>query len=113
MPSAPMLFDASWAKLAHDRENLCRHCFFQRVADRGVAVTLADLRPCEFNCFRSPLSWFDLFSKDAPPELVKDWQRWREGQDHWRRLGDTRTRAQWLDDEWEKKQQQVRAPGNE
>jgi len=74
--SAPMLFDASWRKLAHRRETLCAECFFERAEARGIRVTLADLRPCLFNCFHAPHDWFDLFAAGAPAELVADWQRW-------------------------------------
>jgi hypothetical protein len=35
----------------------------------------ADLRPCGWNLFHRPYSWFDLFmEKEGPPENLAEWQ---------------------------------------
>jgi hypothetical protein len=57
-PRAPILIDATWAKLAEPQETLCASCGSAARVD--LAVT--DLVPCEFNLWGSP-SWFDLFSQ--------------------------------------------------
>ena len=61
-PRAPVLIDATWAKLAEKRETLCASCMLDRAIKRRVDLTVADLVPCEFNRWGSP-SWFDLFSQ--------------------------------------------------
>ena len=66
---APMLHDATWLKLADKHTVPCAECMFQRAAGRGVALTLADLRPCTFNVLHSPHSWYDLFlSRESEPQ---------------------------------------------
>jgi len=50
---APILHDATWLKLADKHVVLCAECMFQRAAEREVALTLADLRPCMFNTLHS------------------------------------------------------------
>ena len=66
---APMLHDAMWLKLADKHTVPCAECMFQRAAGRGVALTLADLRPCTFNVLHSPHSWYDLFlSRESEPQ---------------------------------------------
>ena len=56
----PVLRDATWHRLARKHETLCGDCVFQRAADRGVTLTIADLKPCRFNESDNP-SWFDRF----------------------------------------------------
>jgi len=73
IPPAPMLFDGTWRKLAHKRENLCWICFGVREKQRGNPITLADLRPCPFNRERG---YFDFYARDASPELIEVWPRW-------------------------------------
>jgi hypothetical protein len=63
-----MLFDGTWRKLAHKRENLCMNCFSERVKQRGKPITLADLRPCPFNYENG---YFDVFARNASPELIR------------------------------------------
>ena len=61
-PRAPVLIDATWAKLADKHEMLCASCLLNRSIERRVLLAVADLVPCEFNRWGSP-SWFDLFSQ--------------------------------------------------
>jgi hypothetical protein len=76
---APMLFDGTWRRLAHPRETLCDRCFYARAIARGIEITLADLRPCEFN-----QTWFEVFADDAPSELIAVWLRWaRLNEENW------------------------------
>jgi hypothetical protein len=68
----PELHDATWLKLAGKHAVLCSECMFQRAAECGVALTLADLKPCLANVARSPNSWYELFlsrENDPPPHL--------------------------------------------
>ena len=66
---APMLHDATWLKLADKHTVLCAECMFGRAAEREVALTLTDLRPCMFNVLHSPHSWYDLFlSRESEPQ---------------------------------------------
>jgi|SRR5262249_21383891 len=70
---APMLMDASWRRLAHKRELLCGDCLNALARQRGVKITLADLRPCAFNGFAG---WFEEFADQAEPEVVATWLKW-------------------------------------
>jgi len=64
---APMLKDATWQRLTEKHERLlCAKCVFDRAIDRQVDLTFADLRPCAFNLFHRPDSWFDLFLSAEP-----------------------------------------------
>ena len=55
-------------KLADKHAVLCAECMFQRAAERGVALTMADLGDCTFNARHSPRSWYDLFrSRESEP----------------------------------------------
>jgi len=75
IPPAPVLFDGTWRRLAHKRENLCWNCFMSRMEERGLPpITLADLRPCPFNHERT--GYFDFFKRNASPELIETWLRW-------------------------------------
>ena len=72
-PMAPVLDDASWAKIAAATETLCGSCFFQRINERHVALALADLRPCPVNLRYWPHSWFNFFAREEnPPTIVED-----------------------------------------
>ena len=84
----PMLHDATWLKLADEYTALCVECMFQRAAERGVALTFADLLPCMFNIRPSRRnlsptgSWYDLFLSraseplpdDLSPDDLSEWQ---------------------------------------
>ena len=61
-PMAPMLADAAWLRLAGDRDRLCAECMFARAFERRVALTVMDLRVCEFN---QRQGWFELFERVA------------------------------------------------
>jgi hypothetical protein len=61
-PRAPILIDATWAKLAEPQETLCVSCMLKRAIERRVDLAVTDLVPCEFNRWGSP-SWFDPFSQ--------------------------------------------------
>jgi hypothetical protein len=71
--AAPILHDEVWAELAEKSENLCALCFFERSTARGILLTLADLRPCPFNLFHRPMSWFDLFKVNAGESEAAAW----------------------------------------
>jgi hypothetical protein len=78
---APMLHDATWLKLADKHAVLCAECMFQRAAERGVALTMADLGDCTFNARHSPRSWYDLFrsrESESPP-VISEWFHRRAG----------------------------------
>ena len=48
----------------------------QRAVQRlGRMLTLADLRPCRWNLWHQPYSWFDLFVEieGAPPSNLEEW----------------------------------------
>jgi hypothetical protein len=76
--AAPMLRDEAWARIAGPCENLCAACVWKRLKERGVRIELASLKPCPFNLFHRPMSWFDIFtrwSKDDPPVDIAAWLR--------------------------------------
>jgi hypothetical protein len=74
VPRAPMLTDNAWAELAEARETLCAGCMFERAVERRVALTWADLLPCEFNFWHSP-SWYDLFhGAEGDPANIAEWR---------------------------------------
>jgi hypothetical protein len=56
-----MLHDKIWRGIANEHETLCSDCFDNRLRDRKIDVTLADLRPCPFNLMNWPDSWFNVF----------------------------------------------------
>ena len=70
---APMLFDGTWRHLGGKWEILCADCMWKRGRGRGVEITLADLRPCEFN-----QEWFNEFAHErgAPDEVIGVWLKW-------------------------------------
>ena len=61
---APMLTDPVWRRLTNPGELLlCGNCFFRRAIERDIKLTLAELRPCQFNLYHWPDCWFDLFCR--------------------------------------------------
>jgi hypothetical protein len=87
LPLGPMLHDATWAKLADEDEKvLCAECTSQRAKERGVRLSLADLRPCQYNLFYWPNSWFNLFlGREPSPTIVDDeWMlTWLDSRGPW------------------------------
>jgi hypothetical protein len=74
---APMLRDEVWHKLADaDERFLCADCMFDSAETRGVALSIASLRPCPFNLFHRPKSWFNLFMRGEtePPANLAEWE---------------------------------------
>jgi hypothetical protein len=55
---------------------LCIKCMIDRTFERlGRKPTFADLRPCPFNLFHRPQSWFDMFTQmEGPPQNVAEWE---------------------------------------
>jgi hypothetical protein len=65
----PELHDATWLKLADKHAVLCGECMFQRAAECGVTLTLADLRQRTDSVAHSPNSWYELFlSRESEPQ---------------------------------------------
>jgi hypothetical protein len=68
---APMLHDSVWQQFADERESLCVRCMFERANARKGYIGLSSLRPCAFNLFHWPHSFFNLFAKrETPPTRV-------------------------------------------
>jgi len=46
-----------------------------RCSGSGRMLTIADLRPCRWNLYGQPYSWFDLFAEmeGAPPRNLAKW----------------------------------------
>src|SRR5262245_58043600 len=73
VPRAPMLQPKVWLQLADKREALCFDCSLKRAAKRGVTLNFASLRPCTYNLFDGPQSWFNVFlSKETEPPSNMD-----------------------------------------
>jgi hypothetical protein len=74
----PMLHDYIWRQIAKPGEHtLCAKCMLERTTERlGRLLTLADLRPCPFNLFHRPHSWFDFFveMEGTPPSSLDEWR---------------------------------------
>jgi hypothetical protein len=74
----PIVHDDIWRRLADEREALCFYCMGLRAVQRlRRMLTLADLRPCRWNLFGQPYSWFDLFVEmegEPPPDLLAEWR---------------------------------------
>jgi hypothetical protein len=73
----PMVHDHVWQQIADDPdERLCGECMEKRTVKRlGRMPTFADLRPCGWNLFHRPHSWFDLFvEKEGPPKNIAEWR---------------------------------------
>jgi hypothetical protein len=77
VPRGPMLQHKVWSQLADKRETLCLDCILKRAAERGVTLNFASLRPCTYNLFDGPQSWFNVFlSKETePPSNVNAWRK--------------------------------------
>jgi hypothetical protein len=73
-----MLHDHLWQQITEPGERmLCDMCMSDRAFERlGRSLTLADLRPCGFNLFHRPDSWFDRFPlrEEGPPQNLAEWQ---------------------------------------
>jgi hypothetical protein len=70
----PILHDHIWRQIADPAEALCWDCMLQRAVQRlWRMLTLADLRPCRWNLWHRPYSWFDLFVEieGAPPSNLE------------------------------------------
>ena len=81
VPSAPMLFDDVWAKLADERETLCPNCMFERAIERKVYLELSSLKPCPVNLFHWPRSDYNLFvqGEPQPTQMSPEWRDvWNE-----------------------------------
>src|SRR5262245_12244820 len=73
----PILHTRIWQQSAEPREALCLMCLDLRAVQRlGRSLTLADLRPCRWNLWGQPHSWFDLFveMEGEPPSNLADWR---------------------------------------
>jgi hypothetical protein len=78
----PVLHDHIWQQLADPREALCFECMCRRAVQRlGRVLTLADLRPCPWNLFGRPYSWFDLFveMEGTPASHLDEWPAFGDG----------------------------------
>jgi hypothetical protein len=76
----PILEDATWKRLSgkdgHQLDHpLCWKCMVVQAKERGIFLSVEDLRPCPYNLFHSPRSWFDLFMSTEPklPENLSEW----------------------------------------
>jgi hypothetical protein len=72
----PVVHEHIWQKLAAPRECLCFECMGMRAVQRlRRMLTLADLRPCRWNLYRQPYSYFDLFveMEGVPPSNLDEW----------------------------------------
>jgi len=73
----PIVHEHIWRQLAKDRECLCDKCMYRRAVYRlGRMLSIADLRPCEWNLFDRPYPWLDLFveMEGAPQSSLADWR---------------------------------------
>src|SRR5262249_44726796 len=72
----PIVHDHIWLCLADASERLlCDTCMYERARER-LGRMRADLRPCPWNLFHSPHSWFDLFveMESAPLSSLAEWR---------------------------------------
>jgi hypothetical protein len=107
VPHAPMLHDHVWARLAAANENLCPGCMLERAIERKVCLDLSSLRPCAFNLFHWPRSYFNLFAgTNTPPTRIP--AEWREAWFEFCPKGSRENYSRWLDEEWEKDQRRER-----
>jgi hypothetical protein len=73
----PIVHDRIWQQLANADERLCDSCMYQRACNRlGRVLTLADLRPCRWNLYGQPNSWFDIFV-EVEGTLPSNLDEWR------------------------------------
>jgi hypothetical protein len=73
----PIVHDHIWRQLAADpREALCFICMDLRAARLGHVLRLADLRPCRWNLYGQPYSFFNLFvdREGGPPANLEEWR---------------------------------------
>jgi hypothetical protein len=72
----PVLHDDVWKAIAKPREALCFNCIIGRMVERlNRMPRFADLRPCRWNLFHQPHSWFDLFVELlGEPSNVVEWR---------------------------------------
>jgi hypothetical protein len=68
-----MVHEHIWQQLADtDADRLCGDCMNRRAVQRlGRMLTLADLRPCRWNLFGEPFSWFDLFVEEVREDATR------------------------------------------
>jgi hypothetical protein len=74
----PMVHDHIWRRLAADPgEALCFTCMDLRAARLGHVLRLADLRPCRWNLYGQPHSFFDVFVErdgGVPSVNLAEWR---------------------------------------
>jgi hypothetical protein len=73
----PVLRDDVWKAIAEPREALCFNCILGRMVKRlNRMPRFADLRPCRWNLFHQPNSWFDVFvGKLGEPDNIAEWRK--------------------------------------
>ena len=76
--AGPVLHDDIWKRIAAPNERmLCGFCVSERMQQRfNRDLKLADLKPCPFNLFHHPYSWFAMLMRDehSPPANLAEWQ---------------------------------------
>jgi hypothetical protein len=74
----PVVRDDIWKIIANRSERmLCGFCMSDRMAQRlGRVLRHADLKPCPFNLFQHPHSWFAMLMRDqhGPPTNMAEWR---------------------------------------
>jgi hypothetical protein len=74
----PIVHDDIWQQLAaNPRERLCFICMDLRAATRGHVLRLADLRPCRWNLYSQPHSYFDVFVQRDGGDPSANLAEWR------------------------------------
>jgi hypothetical protein len=77
--AGPVLHDHLWKRIAeHNERMLCGFCVSERMQRRfNRDLKLADLKPCPFNLFQHPHSWFAMLMRDEcePPTNLAEWRR--------------------------------------
>ena len=71
-----MLHDDVWNAIAEPREALCYDCILGRMVERlNRMPRFDDLRPCRWNLWHQPHSWFDLFAELlGAPDNIAEWR---------------------------------------
>jgi hypothetical protein len=76
--AGPVLYDHLWKRIAEPTERiLCGFCMSDRMAQRlNRNIKVVDFKPCPFNLFHHPNSWFDMLMRDErePPADLIEWQ---------------------------------------
>jgi hypothetical protein len=76
--AGPVLYDHLWKRIAERNERiLCGFCMSDRMAQRfNRNIKIDDLKPCPFNLFHHPHSWFAMLMRDKrePPANLAEWQ---------------------------------------